>query len=179
MDVADASSVAAWFAAREVPELLVCAAGVTRDGPLARMTEAEWDEVVAVNLSGAARCARAVVKGMCRRKSGHIVFISSHSALHPPVGQAAYAAAKAGLLGLAKSLARESGGFGVRVNAVLPGFLETRMTLGVPAGRRGEVLAEHVLGRFNGVAEVAGFVHFLHESLPHTSGQAFALDSRC
>ena len=109
-------------------DLLVCAAGSIRDAPLARMDESMWDEVFSVNFTAAAACAAAVMPGMIRRGRGHIVFISSYSALHPPVGQAAYATAKAALLGLTEDLARENGRHGVRVNAILPGFLETRMT---------------------------------------------------
>lgn len=178
LDVADPAAVAAWFGAREVPGLLVCAAGVTGDRLLARTTVEEWDRLLQVNLGGAARCAQAVARGMVRRREGHIVFVSSHSALHPPAGQAAYAAAKAGLLGLARSLARELGPANIRVNTILPGFLDTPMTRHLPARRIGEVRSAHVLDRFNTTAEVAEFVHFLHHRMPHTSGQVFQLDSR-
>lgn len=178
MDVSRAEEVRCWFAAHECPELLVCAAGSTRDRLLARLGEEDWDRVLGDNLSGAAHCARAVGRGMLRRRGGHILFISSHSAIHPPAGQAAYAAAKAGLLGLARSLARELGPAGVRVNTVLPGFLETRMTRDLPAARVEAVRNEHLLGRFNRAAAVAEFLHFLHSRLPDTSGQVFQLDSR-
>lgn len=177
LDVTDRDAVAAYFANLET-DLLVCAAGITRDAPLAKLEESAWDETLAVNLHAAARCARGVLKGMWRRKSGHIVFVSSFSALHPPIGQAAYAAAKAGLIGLAKSLAREAGPANVRVNVILPGFLETPMTAKVSSARRDEVRAAHVLGRFNTPEAVARFLRTLHEDLPHTSGQVFQLDSR-
>ncbi|HEY8962599.1 MAG TPA: SDR family NAD(P)-dependent oxidoreductase, partial [Luteolibacter sp.] len=177
LDVTDSDAVKAYLAGLEI-ELLVCAAGITRDAPLAKLSESAWDETLAVNLHAAARCARGVLKGMSRRKSGHIVFVSSFSALHPPAGQTAYAAAKAGLIGLAKSLAREAGPANVRVNVVLPGFLETRMTAGLSSERRDQVLADHVLGRFNTPEAVARFLYALHENLPHTSGQVFQLDSR-
>ncbi|MGC4013023.1 MAG: SDR family NAD(P)-dependent oxidoreductase [Luteolibacter sp.] len=137
LDVTSPDSVAAFFKDRET-DLLVCNAGLTRDVPLAKLSESDWDAVMQANLHGAARCAKAALRGMVKRRTGHIVFISSFSALHPPVGQAAYAAAKAGLIGLAKSLAREVGRAGVRINAVLPGFLETRMTAGVSPERRTE-----------------------------------------
>lgn len=178
LDVSRPGEVRRWFAEREVPELLVCAAGTTRDRLLARMDEADWDRVMADNLSGAAHCARAVSRGMVRRRSGHIVFISSYSALHPPPGQAAYAAAKAGLHGLARSLARELGPAGIRVNTVLPGFLETAMTREVTPERVEAVRREHALGHFNQPQQVADFLHFLHTRLPHSSGQLFSLDSR-
>lgn len=177
-ELTDAAAVQRCFAALEVPDLLVCAAGATGDKLLARLGEDHWDEVLAVNLRAAFFCARAVAGPMLKRRSGHIVFISSYSAIHPPAGQAAYAAAKAGLLGLTRSLAREFGARGVRVNAVLPGFLQTRMT----SGLRPEVVAAarsaHVLGRFNQVSEVAAFVRCLHLEMGGTSGQVFNLDSR-
>ena len=127
LDVTDEHAVRAFFRDHSA-ELLICNAGITRDAPLARLDEAAWDEVMAVNLRGAAICAAAAARGMLRARCGHLVFISSRSALHPPHGQAAYAAAKAGLLGLARSLARELGPAGIRVNTILPGFLDTPMT---------------------------------------------------
>lgn len=177
LDVTDEHAVRAFF--REHPaELLICNAGVTRDVPLARLDEAAWDEVMAVNLRGAAACAAAAARSMLRARSGHLVFISSRSALHPPPGQAAYAAAKAGLLGLARSLARELGPAGIRVNTILPGFLETPMTAALSQERRGQVRHDHVLDRFNTPEAAAEFVVHLHDRLPHTSGQVFQLDSR-
>lgn len=159
-------------------DLLVCAAGTIRDAPLGRMDESTWDDVFAVNYNAAAACAAAVLPGMIERGGGHIVFISSYSALHPPVGQAAYATAKAALLGLTASLARKNGRYGVRVNAILPGFLETGMTRTVSNYRKAEILGDHVLGRFNTPEAVAKFIRFLHEQLSETSGQVFQLDSR-
>ena len=177
LDVTDGSAVRGFF--REHPaELLICNAGLTRDAPLARLGEAAWDEVMAVNLQGAAACAAAAARGMLRSRRGHILFVSSRSAMHPPGGQAAYAAAKAGLLGLAKSLARELGPAGIRVNTLLPGFLDTPMTAGLSGERREEIRGEHVLGRCNTPEAAAGFVVHLHDHLPHTSGQTFQLDSR-
>ena len=177
LDVTDAAAVRAYFEGRCV-DLLVCAAGITRDAPLARLTESAWDEVIAVNLTGTAACAAAALPGMLARGTGHVVFISSFSARHPPPGQAAYATAKAGLLGLTCQLAHRHGRHGIRVNALLPGFLETAMTRALSASRRAEVLAQHSLGAFNTPAAAAGFIHYLHHHLPHTSGQIFQLDSR-
>jgi 3-oxoacyl-[acyl-carrier protein] reductase len=177
LDVTDPEAVRDFFRRHE-PELLVCNAGITRDAPLARLDETAWDEVIAVNLRGAARCAAATSRSMLRARRGHIVFISSFSALHPPTGQAAYAAAKAGLIGLAKSLARELGPAGIRVNTILPGFLDTRMTAALSEDRREQVRHDHVLGRFNTPDAVAAFLVHLHDHLPHTSGQVFQLDSR-
>jgi 3-oxoacyl-[acyl-carrier protein] reductase len=177
LDVCDQTLVQGYFARQSV-DLLVCAAGTTCDMPLARLTESAWDEVFAVNFKGALNCARAALPGMVERRSGHIIFISSFSAFHPPVGQAAYATAKAALLGLAKDLARSHGCNGIRVNVILPGFLESRMTASVTAQRREAIRAVHLLGQFNGAHEVAKFVRHLHHDLPHTSGQVFQLDSR-
>jgi 3-oxoacyl-[acyl-carrier protein] reductase len=177
LDVRDAGTVREYFHDRDV-DLLVCAAGMTRDAPIARLTYEAWDDTWSVNFRGAADCANAVLPGMTARRSGHIVFISSHSALHPPAGQAAYAAAKAALLGLVADLASRHGPSNIRVNAVLPGFLETRMTRSVTEARRHEILTAHSLGRLNTCDRVAAFIRFLHHELSHTSGQVFQLDSR-
>lgn len=177
LDVRDQAAVTNYFRDRPV-DLLVCAAGLTRDAPFARLTEKAWDETWGVNFTGAAVSAGAVLPGMLARKAGHIVFISSFSALHPPPGQAAYASAKAALLGLARDLAAKHGSHNIRVNAILPGFMETRMTASVRKRRRAEILEAHALGRLNTCAETAGFIRFLHHRMPHTSGQVFQLDSR-
>lgn len=177
LDVTDESAIRSFFQHREV-DLLVCAAGIIRDAPCLKLTEAAWDETWAVNFRGARLCAEAVLPGMIANGEGHIVFISSFSALHPPVGQAAYAAAKAALLGLTTDLAVRHGPSNIRVNAVLPGFLETKMTEQVPDTRRKAIHEAHVLKRFNTCQEGAAFIRFLHLELPHTSGQTFQLDSR-
>ncbi len=177
LDVRDNDAIRDYFEHRSL-DLLVCAAGVTRDAPLPRLSEEAWMETWAINFRGAADCAKAVLPRMRKKGAGHIVFISSFSALHPPVGQAAYAAAKAALLGLVADLAPACGADNIRVNAVLPGFLETRMTESVTERRRGEILNAHALGRFNTCEAAAGFIRFLHHELPHTSGQVFQLDSR-
>jgi 3-oxoacyl-[acyl-carrier protein] reductase len=177
LDVADAGSVCAYFEAPGRVDLLVNAAGAVADRPLARMGEADWDRVVEVNLTGAFRCCRAVLPGMAQRRSGCIVNLGSFSGLAGSVGQANYAAAKAGLVGLTKALAREWGRRNIRVNCVLPGFLETGMTASLGERRRLEVLGEHVLGRFNTAADAARFIVLL-VSLEGVSGQVFQLDSR-
>ncbi len=176
-DLRDQSALERYFSAQSV-DLLVCAAGITRDAPLARLSSDDWSEVWAVNFKAAASCANAVLPAMLAKGAGHIVFISSFSALHPPVGQAAYAAAKAALLGLVTDLAERHGPSNIRINAVLPGFLETAMTAAVTERRRGEILAAHTLGRFNTCLAVAKFIRFLHHEMPHTSGQVFQLDNR-
>ena len=177
LDVSENARVHQYFQHRSV-DLLVCTAGITRDAPLAKLTEAAWNKTWDVNFTGAAACADAVLPGMIDRKNGHIIFISSFSALHPPVGQSAYAAAKAALLGLVVELAARHGPSNIRVNAVLPGFFESRMTETVTERRRARIIAAHALGRFNTCDEVAGFIRYLHHHLPHTSGQTFQLDNR-
>jgi 3-oxoacyl-[acyl-carrier protein] reductase len=177
LDVTDDEGIGKFFA--ELPvELLVCAAGVTQDFPLLRLNTQTWDQTWAINFKGARSCAEAVLPGMIARGSGHIVFISSHSALHPPVGQSAYATAKAALLGLTADLAARHGASNIRVNTVLPGFMETQMTSKVTQSRRNQILAAHSLGRFSTCRQTASFISFLHRELPHTSGQIFQLDSR-
>lgn len=177
LDVRNQAAVRRYFDNRPV-DLLVCAAGITRDAPLSRLKEDAWDETWRTNFKGAADCAAATIPGMLERGRGHIIFISSYSALDPPIGQTAYATSKAALLGLVKDLAGRHGAEDLRVNAVLPGFLETRMTATVSDARRARVLSDHALKRFNRCEEVAEFLHFLHHHLPHTSGQVFQLDSR-
>ena len=178
LDVSDSGKVKAYFSDAGEVDLLVCNAGVTADKTFLRMTVEDWDRVMEVNLKGSFRCAREVARGMVKRRSGHIVFISSFSAVHPPIGQANYAASKAAMLGMMKSMALELGSRNVRVNAILPGFLETRMTEEMGDEVKSAVLERHVLGRFNTPKAVADFVGFLHHQMLNTSGQTFNLDSR-
>jgi 3-oxoacyl-[acyl-carrier protein] reductase len=177
LDVTDEDAVRSCIA-RQTPELLVCVAGLTRDALLARATEADWDEVFAVNFRAARSCANLAIEKMSALGGGHVIFISSFSAVEPPQGQLTYVSAKAALLGLTRDLARRHGAANLRVNAILPGFLETRMTREVRPARLKEIRDAHELGRFNTTLEVAKFIRFLHEELPHTSGQTFNLDSR-
>jgi 3-oxoacyl-[acyl-carrier protein] reductase len=177
LDVDDPKSAKKYFKER-VFKLLVCNAGLTGDTPLVRLQESAWDTSWSVNYGGSLRCAEAVLPMMRQQGGGHIVFISSFSAIHPPIGQVAYAAAKAALLGLVADLAVRHGAANIRVNAILPGFLDTRMTESVSAERRAEVLAHHTLDRFNTCDKVAKFIRFLDQEMLHTSGQVFQLDSR-
>lgn len=177
LDVLSADSVAAWFERLDRLDVLVNNAGVTGDRIFAKLGEAEWQTVLDTNLKGAFLCARAAARLMMKQRSGHLVQIGSWSALRPPVGQAAYAASKAGLIGLTKSLAKELGPRNIRANCVLPGFLETRMTASLPEEVRSATLARHALGRFNTVGDAARFVRLL-TSFDHISGQVFQLDSR-
>lgn len=177
LDVTDQDLVFKYFS-HHPTDLLICNAGAIHDATLAKLTEGDWEYLIDVNFHGARRCAIAALEWMQKRKSGHIIFISSNSAIHPPVGQSAYAASKAALLGLTRDLAILVGPRGIRVNAILPGFLETKMTAVVSNSRREAVRASHALGRFNTPNSVASFIWHLHNDLPHTSGQIFRLDSR-
>lgn len=178
LDVASSESVAEYFSSIAPPDLLIANAGLAENELLARTQETSWDRQLEVNLHGAFRCARAALRPMLKQRRGHLIFLSSYSAIHPPAGQAAYASAKAGLIGLAKSLAQEIGPANIRSNVILPGFLETKMTRELPQERRNEVLRSHQLGQFNTPAATADFILHLHRSMPHTSGQVFQLDSR-
>jgi len=141
------------------------------------MTEAGWSRVIDVSLSGAFRCSKAVLRPMRKAGGGHIINIGSYSALTGPAGQANYAAAKAGLIGLTLSLAKEMGSSNIRVNCVLPGFLETKFVSDVTPAAAAAILNEHQLARFNTVEDAARFVAFL-DTMANVSGQVFQLDSR-
>ncbi len=177
LDMRDPTAIQRYFHERPV-DLLVCAAGMIRDAPLARLSENAWDETWAINFKGTAASADAVLPVMAAKGGGHVILISSYSALHPPIGQVAYATAKAALLGLVTDLATQYGSSNIRINAVLPGFLDTPMTAAVSNRRRAEILAAHQLGRLNTCLTAAKFVRFLHHEMSHTSGQIFQLDSR-
>jgi len=177
MDVRDEAQIENYFSQLERLDVLVANAGLTRDGAVTGLSAEDFDEVVNTNLRGAFLCARAALKLMIKQRSGHILFIGSRAARYGTRGQSAYAAAKAGLVGLAQSLAREYGPRNIRCNVVLPGFLETSMTASLSAERREVVRGEHALGRFNTVENAARFIAVLAR-LDHVSGQVFTLDSR-
>lgn len=158
-------------------DALVNNAGVTADAAVARMSDEAWEHVLDVNLRAAFRCARAVARSMMRARDGHIINVSSFGARSGPRGQANYAAAKAGLIGLTQSLARELGSRNVRVNAIFPGVMPTRMTAHLSAEQIAEFAGENALGRLNSVEEVAQFVLFL-AGTRNISGQVLQLDSR-
>jgi 3-oxoacyl-[acyl-carrier protein] reductase len=178
LDVTQAASITDWFAATPSLDLLINAAGTLQDGPAVKMSSESWDRVLDVNLKGAFLCSQAAARRMASVGRGHVVLIGSASALLGTAGQANYAAAKAGLTGLTKSLAAEWGPQGIRVNCVLPGWLDpSRMTGNLPAAARTAALAQHVLGKFNSPQHAARFIAFLH-SMDAVSGQVFQLDSR-
>jgi 3-oxoacyl-[acyl-carrier protein] reductase len=164
-DVRDAASVESAFAATEAEqgpvEVLVANAGVTRDKLLALMSEDDFEAVLDTNLVGAYRVARRAVRGMVRMRRGRLIFISSVVGLYGSAGQANYAASKAGLVGLARSLARELGSRGITSNVVAPGFVDSDMTAGLPEDRKAAILAAVPLGRYASADEVASAVAFL------------------
>ena len=179
LDVTSAASVRSYFAALPRLDLLINNAGVCRDVSMAKMTETDFDHVVDVNLKGAFLVSQAALKLMSKQRHGHIINIGSYSALSGPAGQANYAAAKAGLIGLTQSIAQEYGARNIRANCILPGFLETKMThhLLEDAARKEHLLSQHTLGRLNTAQDVARFITFLH-TLENISAQVFQLDSR-
>ena len=177
MDVRDEAAVENYISGLSRVDVLIANAGLTRDGALTALSLDDFKEVLDVNLLGTFLCARAALKLMVKQRSGHILLIGSRSARYGTRGQSAYAAAKAGLVGFAQSLAKEYGGRNIRCNVVLPGFLETKMTATLTPARREEVRAEHALGRFNTVENAARFIAMLAR-LDHVSGQVFTLDSR-
>lgn len=158
-------------------DILVNNAGITRDTFLIRMSETDWDSVLAVNLKGAYNVTRAVIKPMMKRRSGKIVNISSVIGLIGNAGQANYAASKAGLIGLTKSVAKEMASRGVTVNAIAPGFIETKMTEVLPEEVKKKMRDAIPLGRFGVPADVAKAALFLASGLSdYITGQVIVVD---
>jgi 3-oxoacyl-[acyl-carrier protein] reductase len=164
-DVADPEAAARLVQAVEDElgplDALVANAGITRDGLAVRMADEDWRAVLDTNLSGAFFTVRPALRGMLRRRAGTIVAVSSVVGITGNAGQANYAAAKAGLIGLVKALAREAGPRGVRVNAVAPGYVATDMTSSLSDEQRERILASTPLGRLGTPEDVAGVVAFL------------------
>ncbi|HEV8248862.1 MAG TPA: 3-oxoacyl-[acyl-carrier-protein] reductase [Gaiellaceae bacterium] len=142
-------------------DVLVNNAGITRDGLLMRMPDDDWRAVLDTNLGGVFHTCRAASRGMLRRRSGSIVNLSSVVGVHGNPGQTNYGAAKAGIIGFTKSLARELGGRGVRANVVAPGYIDTRLTQELPDELKDAMLENTPLGRFGSPEDVAGAVRFL------------------
>ncbi len=164
-DVRDSGAVDEAFAKVEAGqgpvEVLVSNAGITRDQLLALMKEDDFTDVIDTNLAGSYRVARRAVRGMMKMRRGRMVFISSVVGLLGSGGQANYAASKAGLIGLARSLARELGSRNITANVVAPGFVDTDMTAVLPDDRKAAILAQVPLGRLASTEEVAATVAFL------------------
>ena len=164
-DVTDAASVDAAFAQAEAQhgpvEVLVSNAGITQDQLLALMKEEDFAGVLDTNLTGAYRVAKRAVRSMMRQRRGRLIFVSSVVGLLGSAGQANYAASKAGLVGLARSLARELAPRNITANVVAPGFVDTDMTAALPGERKKDILAGIPLARYATADEVAGVVAFL------------------
>ena len=165
MDVTDPASIDA--ALEKVngeygaPTILVNNAGITRDNLLMRMKDEEWEAIINTNLTSIYRLSKAVLRGMMKARRGRIISIASVVGVSGNAGQTNYAAAKAGVIGFSKSLAREVGSRGITVNVVAPGFIDTDMTRALPEETRNALLSQIPLGRLGDAAEIAHAVAFL------------------
>ncbi len=180
-DVGDAracaAAVAATAAAQGIVTILVNNAGITRDSLLLRMKERDWDDVMDVNLKGAFNMTRAASRGMTKRRSGSIVNVSSVIGIVGNVGQANYAASKAGLLGFTKSVAREFAKRDVRCNAIAPGYIATEMTADLDERASGELRTRIPMGRMGTPSDVADVARFLAgPQARYITGQVLAVD---
>ncbi len=153
-------------------DVLINNAGISRDNLLARMKESDWDDVVAVNLKGAFNCTKAAIRTMMKQKYGRIINITSISGVSGNAGQANYSAAKAGIIGLTKSTARELASRGITANAIAPGFIETDMTAELPKATKDAIMAQIPAGRPGAPEDVAGVAVFLaSEAAAYITGQ--------
>jgi 3-oxoacyl-[acyl-carrier protein] reductase len=180
-DVTDSESVDAAFAEVEAGlgpvEVLVANAGITRDTLLLRMSDDDWSAVIETNLTGSFRVARRAAKGMLRLRRGRVVFISSVVGMLGSAGQVNYAASKAGLVGMARSLGRELGSRSITANVVAPGFVETDMTDELSDDLKRQYLASIPLGRFATVDEVARVVRWVaSDEAAYVTGAVIPVD---
>ena len=180
-DVTDPDSVESAFseveAAQGPVEVLVANAGVTQDTLVLRMSDEDWSKVIDTNLTGSFRVAKRAAKGMLRLRRGRLIFISSVVGLLGSAGQVNYAASKAGLVGMARSLARELGSRSITANVVAPGFVETEMTAVLPAEKQAEYKAQIPLGRYASVEEVAAVVAWLgSDAAGYVTGAVIPVD---
>jgi len=165
LNVTDADSIISLIkditAAVGAPTVLVNNAGITRDNLMLRMKDAEWDDIITTNLSSVFRVSKACLRGMMKNKSGRIVNIASVVGVTGNAGQANYAAAKAGIIGFSKSLAKEVGSRNITVNTIAPGFIDTDMTKALSEEQRSALLQGVPLGRLGDADEIANAVSFL------------------
>jgi 3-oxoacyl-[acyl-carrier protein] reductase len=160
-----------------VPDILVNNAGVTRDNLLMRLKDEDWDEVLDTNLRGAFNTIRALSRGMMKKKGGRIINITSVVGITGNKGQANYAASKAGLIGLTKSVAKELASRGILVNAVAPGYIETDMTAELPAAARDALMGQIAVGRLGRPEDIASVVRFLAgPGASYITGQVLVVD---
>lgn len=180
-DVSDTDQVEATFAKVieefGAPEILINNAGLARDGLMMRMKDDDWERVIAVNLKGAFLCIKTASRPMMKARFGRIVNLTSIIGLSGAAGQANYAAAKAGLIGLTKSVAKELGSRGITCNAVAPGFIETDMTAELPPEMKDSVIKTAPLGRLGTPDDIAGVVLFLaSDDAGYMTGQTLVVD---
>ncbi|MFH1459308.1 MAG: 3-oxoacyl-[acyl-carrier-protein] reductase [Candidatus Omnitrophota bacterium] len=158
-------------------DILINNAGITRDGLFIRMREEDWDSVIAVNLKGTFNCTKATVKVMLKQRAGSIVNVASIIGLMGNMGQANYAASKAGIIGLTKSVAKEVASRNINVNAIAPGFIETKMTQVLSEDVKTAMLKQIPLNRFGNSEDVAKLVLFLvSDDASYITGQVIQID---
>ena len=165
MDVTDGQSVESAFTRIESeigqPEIIVANAGITKDTLVMRMSDEDFESVIDANLTGAFRVAKRATKGLLKLKRGRLIFVGSVVGSVGAAGQVNYSASKSGLVGMARSFARELGSRGITANVVAPGFVETDMTASLDEKRRGDIAAQVPLGRFCSAEEIAEVVAFI------------------
>ena len=168
MDVTDGQSVESAFAKIESeigqPEIIVANAGITKDTLVMRMTDEDFESVIDANLTGAFRVAKRATKGLLKLKRGRLIFVGSVVGSVGAAGQVNYSASKSGLVGMARSFARELGNRGITANVIAPGFVETDMTSSLDEKRRSDIAAQVPLGRFCSAEEIAEVVSFIASS---------------
>jgi 3-oxoacyl-[acyl-carrier protein] reductase len=181
MDVTDGQSVDAGFAKIESeigqPEIIVANAGITKDTLVMRMSDEDFESVIDANLTGAFRVAKRATKGLLKLKRGRLIFVGSVVGSVGAAGQVNYSASKSGLVGMARSFARELGSRGITANVVAPGFVETDMTANLDEKRRSEIAAQVPLGRFCSAKEIAEAVAFIaSEKASYITGAIIPVD---
>ena len=181
LDVPSSQSVEDAFSHIEntwgIPEVIVCNAGITKDALVMRMSEEDFSAVVDANLTGAFRVAKRSTKGLLKLKKGRLIFIGSVVALLGSAGQVNYSASKSGLIGMARSFARELGSRGITANVIAPGFVETDMTAELDEKRRSEIAQSIPLARFSQVQEIADVVSFIaSEKAAYITGAVIPVD---